>query len=209
MSQLIVCRNSHGIILSSDSNADDVDVGGNLTSRQIKRLFQLSSHAAILTGGAAAGEQMCHSLKDFVAQEGLRDVEDVYTAAMPFLASEFEHHMRKTCEFMPVDPIHQVYFILAGYSSKDAASPFHLYFLWTKKKLPQLDGDEITSAFTAPRIIRLEYKLHQLCKDETPLEQILPEIRTALGKQAEVQEEVAAPFSYAFITKDGFRRIDE
>jgi hypothetical protein len=31
-----------------------------------------------------------------------------------------------------------------------------------------LDGDEITSAFAVPRLMRLEYKLNQLCKENAP-----------------------------------------
>ncbi len=54
---------------------------------------------------------------------------------------------------------------------------FQLYLLWTKVKLPQLDGVEIASAYSAPRIIRLEYKLNQLSKENKPLEDILTEIR--------------------------------
>ena len=45
---------------------------------------------------------------------------------------------------MPIDPIHQVSFILAGKTEKDQKMPFRLYYLWTKKKLPQIDGDEIS-----------------------------------------------------------------
>ena len=46
--------------------------------------------------------------------------------------------------------------------------PHRLYLIWTKKKLPQLDGDEITSAFAVPRLIRLGCKLNQLCKENAP-----------------------------------------
>ena len=48
---------------------------------------------------------------------------------------------------MPIDPIHQVSFILAGKTEKDQKMPFRLYYLWTKKKLPQIDGDEISQRF--------------------------------------------------------------
>jgi hypothetical protein len=70
-----------------------------------------------------------------------------------------------------------------------------------------LDGDEITSSFTVPRLMRLEYKLNQLCKENARLDQILPEIRSNLKKQAETQEEVGEPFSYAFITVGGYNEV--
>jgi hypothetical protein len=115
--------------------------------------------------------------------------------------------MRKACEYLPLDPIHHFYYILAGYNPKDNSNPFRMYLLWTKKKLPQIDGEEISSAFTVPRIMRLEYKLTQLCKNNGSLEDILPEIQKNLENQSEIQQEVAGPFTYAFITREGFRKI--
>lgn len=171
-------------------------------------MAQLSRHTAILTGGAAEGAEMCHVLKLFIEEEGLDEVQDVYGAALPILAGEYEKFMRRECEVMPIDPIHHVFFILGGYTERDQQQPFRLYLLWTKKKLPQLDGDEISYSFTAPRIMGLEYRLNQLCKEEKPLDQILTEVRSGMKKMAQTQEEVGPPFSYAFITEEGFRVID-
>ena len=207
MSQIIACRNDHGIILAADSSAIDADSDDDIIDLKINRLLQLTSHTAIVTGGAAEGERMCHALKDFVSSENLKNIEAVYNAALPFLASEYEHFMRKKCTYWPVDPIHQVYFILGGYSERDTRKPFQLYLLWTKMKLPQLDGDEISSAYTVPRLIRLEYRLHQLSKNQKPLDEILAEVRSNLEKQVEVHAELSGPFSFALINQDGYREI--
>jgi len=208
MSQLIVCQNAHGIVLAADGKAVDFDPHGKMIDLKVDRLVQMTQHTAILTGGAADGVEMCRSLRNFLKEEGLNDIQEVYGATLPFLSTEFERFMRKRCEILPVDPVHHVYFILAGYTAKDPERPFRLHLLWTKKKLPQLDGDEISLAYTAPRIIGLEYKLNQLCKENVPLDRILPEIRKSMEKLGKSQEEVGPPFSYAFITQDGFRRVD-
>ncbi len=204
MSQIIACKTENGIILASDSKAVDMDLQGNLAQYNIKRLFQLTPRTAVLTGGCVEGEKMCQSLKDFIDQEKIEDIEDVYNAALPFLASEYEKFMRTSCEFFPVDPINQVHFILAGYSVRDRENPFQLYLLWTKKKLPQIDGDEISTAYSVPRLMTLEYELNQLCKKNNPLSEILPRIRNRLIKQSDINDEVAGPFSFALITRDGF-----
>jgi len=207
MSQIVACKNQHGIVLGSDSKAIDFDLKGEMVESQVERLIQLTIHSAILTGGAREGSKMCHALRDFVSQEGLDDIEDVYGAALPFLATEYERFMRVQCEALPLDPIHHVHFILAGYSEKKAEDPYRLYLIWTKKKLPQLDGDEISSAFTVPRSLRLEYKLNQFSKENTPLDQILPEIKKGLERLADSQEEIGGPFSYAYITAGGFQKM--
>ena len=208
MSQLIACQNPHGIVLATDGKAIDFNPTGKMIELKVDRLVQLTRQTAILSGGAADGAAMCHALKNFLSEEELEDIQDVYGASLPFLSTEFERFMRKRCEILPVDPIHHVYFVLGGYTAKDQQYPFRLYLLWTKKKLPQLDGDEISFAYTAPRIMGLEYRLNQLAKENAPLDQILSEMKKEMDKVAKTQEEIGPPFSYAFITKDGFRRVD-
>ena len=206
MSQLIAVKNANGIVMAADSKALDSDTFGNITEYSINRMIKLSGRTAILTGGAVAGENMCRALKEFISEERLLDIDAVYTAALPFLASEYQQFMRKLCEVSPVDPIHQIHFILAGYSGKNIRNPFQLYLLWTKKKRPQLDGDEITAAFSVPRLIRLEHSLNKLAHSNAPLEEVYVEVRLGMEKQAEIQEDVAGPMAYAVITRDGFQR---
>lgn len=208
MSQIVACRTDRGIILAADSNAFDVNPKREIVEVKINRMLQLTSNTAIVTGGAAEGEMMCRNLKDFISEENLNTIDGVYNAALPFLASEYEKFISKKCEFLPIDPIHQVYFILGGYSPNKTPKPFQLYLLWTKMKLPQLDGDEISSAYTVPRLIRLEYRLNQLGKQNKPLQEILTDIRSHLEEQAEIHPEICGPFSYAVIDRDGFRKIE-
>jgi len=208
MSQLICCKDGNGVVLGVDSRAVFFDPRGDMGHMEVKRMTQLSRHTAILSGGAVEGAEMCRALKTFIEDEGLDDVQAVYGAALPFLAGEYEKFVRKECEVLPIDPIHHVYFILGGFTGRDRQQPFRLYLLWTKKKLPQLDGDEVTSSFTAPRIMGLEYRLNQLCKDNKPLDQLLVEVRNGMIKTAQSQEEIGPPFSYAVITEEGFRTVD-
>jgi hypothetical protein len=208
MSQLIACRNAQGIVLAVDSLAVDFDSKGTMTAVKTARLVPLTGDAAILAGGAAESAGMCEALKRFIAEEGLSDVQDIYRTALPFLASEYEQFMRKRCQALPVDPLHHVHFILAGVSSNDSAQPYRLYLLWTKKSLPQLDGDEIGVAYTIPRRMGLEYTLGQLCRENKPLDEILRTVRKHMEALGRDQEEVGAPFAYAVIARDGLRQVE-
>jgi hypothetical protein len=205
MSQIVACRTDTGIVLAANSKAFDMNPKNEIIELKINRLLQLTSNTAIVTGGAVEGENMCRALKDFIAEEDLVDIEEVYQAALPFLASEYEKFMRKKCAFWPIDPIHQVHFILGGYSPNNPSKPFQLYLLWTKMKLPQLDGDEISSAYAVPRLIRLEHRLNQLSKANPHVEDILAEIRPYLDKQVGSPEENWGPFSYAVISRHGVK----
>jgi hypothetical protein len=207
MSQILACKTESGIIFAADSKAVDFTPQGELVSLQITRLVQLTPQAAILAGGAAAGEYMCQSLKAFLAEEKLTDIQDVCGAALPFLAGEYERFMRKACTFLPVDPVHHVHFILGGYSAQNAGSPFQLYLIWTKKSLPRLDLDEIVSAFSVPRLISLEYHLARASRmAKSPLD-LLPDIRPRLERQAAASEDIAGPFAIGILTRTGFEKV--
>lgn len=207
MSQLMACKSQDGIVFGADGKAVDVDANGNLIELRVERLHQISEYAAILNGGAAAGEAMCRSLKRFMDDENLQYVDDIYKAALPFLATEYERFMRKACEIQPIDPIHQVTFILGGYARSKPDNPFHLYLLWTKRKLPLLDSDEINTSFSVPRIIKLEHRLHQIVQQRGELDQVITVVRQEMERLADVDEEVSEPLSYAYITREGFKRL--
>jgi len=205
MSQLIACKTREGIVLGADGKAVDVDGNGNLIELKVERLHQLSEHAAILNGGAVAGENMCHALKKFVDEENLQQIDEIYTAALPFLASEYERFMRRAFEVPAIDPVHQVTFILGGYTERAPHNPFRLYLLWTKRKLPLLDSDQIGSAFTVPRVIKLEHRLHKLATSEAEIDAVMSEVRKGLEILAEKDDEISEPLSYAYITRKGFK----
>jgi len=207
MSQIIVAQNAHGIVLAGENRAIQLDEKGNEISLQINRLLPLFPHCALLISGSAEGRDMGSALKNFLAEEKLNDVQDVYGAALAFLSTEFERFMRKKCELLPVDPIHQVSFVLAGKTERDPVMPFRLYFLWTKKKLPQLDGDEISNAFSLPRRMSLEFQLNKMCKENAPLKEILKKITEGM-EHLKNKGEVTGPFSFAMITRDGYQSLN-
>ena len=106
--------------MAADGLAVDFDPRGNMVRLEVTRLIRLTSHAAILAGGAAAGEDHVPGAREFPAEEKLTDIEDVTGAALPFLATEYERFMRKACGELPIDPIHHVHFILGGYSARNS-----------------------------------------------------------------------------------------
>lgn len=202
MSQLVACRNGNGVVLGADSKAIHFSPAGAHNEVNVERLVQLGERSAILAGGAAESVMMCQSLQRFVREEGLVDADEIYRAALPFLSSEYERFMRKTCEVVPLDPIHHVYFILGGIVDGNGEDPFRLYFLWARKKLPRLDGEEIATAYSVPRRIKLELKLNELCKSNAALAETLTVVREGLERVGEV-EELGRPFRFASIGQDG------
>jgi len=207
MSQIIVAQNAHGIVMAGENRAIQLDEKGNEISLKVNRLLPLTSHCALLTAGAPEGTEMGNALKNFIEGERLNDVQELYGAAIAFLSTEYERFMRKKCELLPIDPIHQVSFILAGKTEKDRSMPFRLYFLWTKKKLPQLDGDEISQAFSLPRRMGLEFQLNKMCKENGSLKEILKKMAEGM-EQLKSKGEVSGPFFFGMITKEGYQSLN-
>jgi hypothetical protein len=207
MSQIVVAKNIHGIVLAAENRAVQLDETGREVALQVNRLLPLTSHSALVTVGAAEGVEMGHALRTFIQGEKISDVQELYGAALAFLSTEHERFMRKKCEILPVDPIHQVSFVLGGRTDKDQTMPFRLYFLWTKKKLPHLDGDEISHAFSHPRRMGLEFQLNQLCKGNAPLTKIQEKIREGM-ERLRGQGEVLSSIALATITQEGFQSMN-
>ena len=207
MSQIIVAQNTQGIVLAAENRAIQLDGEGREVPYQVNRLLPLTSHSALLTAGAPEGAEMGNALKNFIQGERINDIQDLYGAALAYLSTEYERFMRKKCEVLPIDPIHQVSFILAGRTEKDQAIPFRLYFLWTKKKLPQLDGDEISFAFSQPRRMGLEFQLNKMCKENAPLKEILKKMMEGM-ERLKGQGEVSSSFSFGMITHEGYQSLN-
>ena len=207
MPQIIVAQNIHGIVLAAENSAVQLNEEGKEISLRINRILPLTSHCALLTAGAPEGAEMGIALKSFIQGEGLHDVQDLYGATLAFLSTEYERFMRKKCELLPIEPIHQVSFILAGRTEKDQSMPFRLYFLWTKKKLPQLDGDEISYAFSLPRRMGLEFQLNKMCKEKAPLKEISKKVIEGL-ERLKNQGEISSSFSFGMITQEGYQSLN-
>jgi hypothetical protein len=207
MSQIIVAQSVHGIILAAEKRAVVVNEKGEEVSLSMDRLIPLSPACALIAAGAVEGVEMGKSLKEFLRGEGLVDVQDIYGAALAYLATEHDRLMRKKCEILPIDPIHHVSFILAGKTERDQERPFRLYYLWTKKKLPQLDGDEISHAFCLPRRMGLEYQLNQMGKANASLGEIQAKAKEGMEK-LRLQGGASGPVAWAQINRAGYQPLD-
>jgi hypothetical protein len=204
MPQIIVTQNNQGIILAVENRAVQLDDAGKEISFQMNRLIPLTTYSAFVSAGAPEGIEMGNALKRFIQEERLGDIQDIYSTTLAFLSTEYERFMRKKCELLPIDPIHHISFILAGKTDRDPTMPFRLYYLWTKKRLPQLDGDEISYAFSFPRRIGLEFQLNKMAKGNASLKEIFERVKKGMDQLKE-QGEISLPLSFATITQEGFR----
>ncbi len=208
MSQMIVCRSPKGIVMGAEAHDMDIDDQGRIQESPMHRLFQLNALSVLMVGGGAESASMGASLQSFMSHERFDAIEDVYAAALPFLATEYEDYMKRHCERLPIDPIHQIYFILAGHSPRNPSNPFQAHLIWTKRHLPLLDGDSILSAYAVPRLIRLEVQLNRMCQENHRLDDIFSVMRSQLQQKAQ-RENRPLEADYAVITSEGIQMRSE
>jgi len=204
MTQLIAAQASDGIVLAADSKGFSFDEQGNMQEVSITPLLALSPQTAVLGGGDADAAHVIESLQKFIRDEGVHDVTEVYEAALPFLNSEYERIMTEKCNCLPVDPVHHMYFILAGRNAASDKDPFMIRLIWNRKRHPQLEGEDIRFAFTVPRQMGLEYSLAKQIQEGATIEAVYDNVQRAMTRFLEKDASmVSAPLHMARIDAQG------
>ena len=80
MSQIIVAQNIYGIVLAVENRIVQLDEKGEEISLKVDRLIPIATHCGLLVTGAVEGTDMGRALKDFIWEEKMTDVQDIYGA---------------------------------------------------------------------------------------------------------------------------------
>lgn len=206
MGQLIACAAPEGVLLASDSRTEYFEPSGEERFITVERLIPVGTHAVLASAGAVEGHGLCRDFAAFAKDEGLTDIDALWEAAMPFFVGRYDEVMRKICEKLPVDPLHNMYLVLAGYSAK---GPDHsrLYIIWNRPKPPKIEYNQVTNIFTLPRRMGLEFKLTQMLDRKASMEEIAGAAKGAMEKLAGQDEYIGPPYSFLTITTAGVKEV--
>ncbi|MHB8069659.1 MAG: hypothetical protein ACYDIC_17335 [Desulfobaccales bacterium] len=204
MGQLIACATSEGILLASDSRTEFFEPGGEEKFITVNRLIPVGSHAVLASAGAVEGHDLCRDFAAFAKDEGLKDIDALKDAAMSFFTGRYDEVMRKMCEKLPVDPLHNMYLVLAGFAAQQE-QPARLFIIWNRPQPPKIEYNQVTNIFTLPRRMGLEFKLSQMVAQKAPLAEIAGAAKVAMHKLAGQDEYVGPPFHFLTITTAGVK----
>jgi hypothetical protein len=207
MGQLIACATSEGVLLASDSRAEFFEPGGAEKFITLDRFIPVAAHAALASAGAVEAHDLCRDFAAFAQDEGLKDIDALMDAAMPFFTSRYDEVMRKMCEKLPVDPLHNMYLVLAGYAANQPEHPARLFIIWNRPKPPKIEFNQVTNIFTLPRRMGLEFKLSQMIAKKAPLAEIVAAAKAAMDKLAGQDEYIGPPFHFHTITAGGVKKV--
>lgn len=207
MGQLMACATVDGILVASDSKAEFFSPTGEEQFITLDRLIPVTSHAVIASAGAVEAQDLARDFADFAKGENLTDIDALIEAAVPFFTGKVDEFFRKACEKLPLDPVINMYLLLAGFSQKTPDNPHRLFVIWDRVKPPKIESNNVTHIFTLPRRMGLEFKLNQLVASMAPLSEVVTLAKSSMEKLALQDEYVGPPFKYLAITSQGVMKV--
>ena len=207
MGQLIACTAAGGILIAADSKTVSFGPDGQEQHLTLNRLVPLGSHVVLASAGALEAHGLCRDFADFARGDGLTDPDALIEAAIPYFTGRSDEILRKMCEKLPLDPVINMYLVVAGYSLKDAAHPGRLFVIWDRPKPPKIEYNRATPIFTLPRRLGLEYRLNQLLQQNAPLSRVVEVARVGMENLAGQDEYLGPPYRFLTITAQGVQEV--
>ncbi len=206
MTQNLAGFNEHGIVLATDSLATRFDTAGRPEVFNVNKLFALSRHAAILSGGAGVSVPLSFALRRQIARHAAPlELEELVEFALPFLSDGYGRHL--DTHGPEAEGFRRIYFILAGYVPSSPPPPFQMVLLGSEENELPLRRIQVGNVVVMPRNLGMEMRLFKALNQGADLEEVLHLSKDFLEKMAAVKEEVGPPFHYATITSRGYQSI--
>lgn len=198
-------HSERGIALATDSRAVTLpdDAQRDTEALSIRKLFQLTSHIAMVTGGAGYGVLLCDEFQRHIREEGIVHFRDVVERALPFFRSERTVFQQRNV-FAPNRPdLDRLYFLIAGYDPRESESPFQSALFASEDRADPLHRLRTGRVVAIPRQLGLEYRLSRLDLNEATLDEAESIFREFLEKLARTGSDVGPPFYFVRITPAG------
>jgi hypothetical protein len=207
MGQLIVCATPGGVLIASDSKTVSFAPDGEEQHLTVDRLMPVTSHIVLASAGALEAHDLCRDFAIFAQEEGLSDTDALIEAAVPYFTGRYDEIMRKMCEKLPLDPVINMYLVVAGYSPKTPDNPSRLFVIWDRPQPPKIEYNRVTHIFTLPRRLGLEFRLNQLLQQKAPLSHVVEVAKVGLEKLAGQDEYIGPPYRFLTITAQGVAEV--
>jgi hypothetical protein len=205
MTQALAGFNQHGIILATDSLATRFDEEGRPSYFNVEKLFPLTRHCAIVSGGAGVSVPLSLALRQEIAKaRGLEDFEEMVDFALVFLSRGYARHLAH--HGPGEEGLQRIYFILAGYSANLPPPGFGLALLGSDEGEP-LHPMPLGNVVVMPRNLGMEMRLFKTLATAADLKELLRISKEFLEKMAQTKEEVGPPFYFATITPTGYQAV--
>ncbi|MCL6620741.1 MAG: hypothetical protein K6T55_01450 [Syntrophobacterales bacterium] len=206
MTQALAGYNEHGLFFATDSRATRFREGEKAEYFVVTKLFPLTRHSAIISGGAGVSVPLSQVLaREISRRRGLEDLEDVFDFAAAFLRQGIVKH--QAVHPPRGEELKRIYFILGGFSPGLPLPGYRLLLLGSEEGEP-LHPMPVGNLVVMPRNLGMEMRLFQALAAGKDLAALLAMCREFLEKMAAVKDEVGPPYHFATITPAGYEAVE-
>ncbi len=206
MTQALAGYNGNGLFLATDSRATRFDAAGHAEAFNVRKLFPLGPHCAVLSGGAGVSVTLSQELVRILQRHpGPLPLEEIAHFALDFLSQGYARHLEK--HGPEPEGFRRLYFILAGYDPEKPPPGYQLFLLGSEENELPLRMIPVGNLVVMPRNLGMEMRLFQALAASLTLDKLLEMSKDFLEKQAQLKEEVGPPYYYALITAEGYRPV--
>ncbi len=204
MTQILAYQGPGGVVVATDSRAQHFDAAGRCRAITVHKLFRLSPHVVLVTGGAGYGLSICRTFQQHVEDKGLFHINEICYQALPIFRSQWQRFMRDASrQTFPGDELNRVYMLIAGRSLEDDGQPYRLCLWGSERDGESLHEIPVGHIVAIPRRIGFESRLQRLDRNRTSLQQVRMMMLRFLNHLAQNTDSVGPPFHFLKITAAG------
>jgi len=208
MTQILSGICSEGIMVATDSMATTFDPEGDEQQFTIDKLFSISSHAFIVSGGMGISVDISERFKEYAEQRRLLGIEKIIAAAGPYLSDRFRQAMGRKDKAGGVEgQLARIYFLVGGYSFRSPDDPYQLALWGSEEGQLPLQRIQIGKSVAIPRTLAGETKLFRMCQENCSLADLINFAREFLKQQVKTNPQIGPPFWFGTVTPRGFERF--
>lgn len=204
MTQILGYQASDGILLATDSRAVHYRDDGTTVHLTVSKVFRIRPHVVLVTGGAGYALPLCRAFMHHVERAGLFGREDIFARALPFFRTQYDA-LREEPHMPPFRPdLDRFYLLLAGHTLRGDAKPFRMMLLGSEASQEPLHVIPVSRVLAIPRQMGFEFRLNRGTSTHEGLDEVEGHMESLLERLSRSGDDVAPPFHFVRITKDGF-----
>ncbi|MGA7875436.1 MAG: hypothetical protein WCA08_07210 [Desulfoferrobacter sp.] len=205
MTQILLYQCSQGITLATDSKAVSFLPGDRINSMTVQKIFTLSSHAVLATGGAGYGVLVCQRLQSHIKSEGESSFDDIRKRAVPYLQEQIDRVHAENLYSSDRPDLERVYFLLTGYVPEASSNPYRFDLFGSEQFGDPLHVIGTGQVVAIPRQMGIEFRLSRLPKTAAELDEAETICENFLIKLSRETTEVGPPFYFVRVTAGGIK----
>ena len=205
MTQILLYQSSRGIILATDSKGVSFLPDEKTRSVIVQKIFPLSSHAVLVTGGAGYGVLVSQRFQSHIKSSEMSGLNEIREQAAGYLQEQIDRVLAENLYSSDRPDLERVYFLLAGDVPEDRQTPYRFELFGSEHFGDPLHVIRTGRIVAIPRRMGVEFRLSRVAKSSGELNEAESICEKFLVKLSREATEVGPPFYFVRVTPEGIK----